>query len=89
MIPKGIREEPWILLAFALLQGQRFITVDMSRCIECARCVRICDEVQDSSYGTSAIVVQRTALEWASTSGVSAWRANGRSRFERVRPRES
>ena len=31
----------------------------------------------------------RKALEWASTSGVSAWRANGRSRFERVRPRES
>lgn len=23
-----------------------FITVDMSRCIQCARCVRICDEVQ-------------------------------------------
>lgn len=26
----------------------------------------------------------RKALEWASASGVSAWRANGESRFERV-----
>ena len=31
----------------------------------------------------------RKALEWATTSGVSAWRANGRSQFERVPPRES
>ena len=31
----------------------------------------------------------RKALEWAATSRVSAWRANGRSRFERVPSRES
>lgn len=31
----------------------------------------------------------RAALEWATASGVSAWRANGRADFERVRVPES
>ena len=31
----------------------------------------------------------RKALEWATASGVSAWRTNGSAKFERVRSRES
>lgn len=31
----------------------------------------------------------RKALEWAAASGVSAWQANGSTKFVRVRPRES
>ena len=31
----------------------------------------------------------RTAIKWASRSGVSVWRANGNATFERVHPPES
>ena len=31
----------------------------------------------------------RKALQWASTSGVSVWRANGHTRLERVPTKES
>ena len=39
-------------------------------------------------YASYELAVRR-ALEWASASGVSVWRANGQTRFERVPTKES
>ncbi len=43
---RGITPEPGTLEQATIDRSHPFITVDMSRCILCTRCVRICDDVQ-------------------------------------------